>query len=47
MSTQLVPSGGGGVFELTFPEAGVYPFVTHAVRWADAGAVGRFVASAP
>ena len=45
VSTQLVAPGGGGVFELTFPEAGVYPFVTHAVRWADAGAVGRFVAS--
>jgi nitrite reductase (NO-forming) len=44
VSTQLVPSGGGGVFELTFPAAGAYPFVTHAVRWADAGAVGRFVA---
>ncbi len=44
VSTQLVPSGGGAVFELTFPEPGVYPFVTHALRYADAGAIGRFVA---
>lgn len=44
VSTQLVPPGGSGAFELTFPQAGVYPFLTHAVRWADAGAVGRFVA---
>jgi nitrite reductase (NO-forming) len=44
VSTQLVPSGGGAMFELTFPEAGAYPFVTHALRWADAGAVGKFIA---
>lgn len=44
VSTQLVPAGGGAVFELTFPEAGVYPFVTHAFRAADAGAMGRFTA---
>lgn len=44
VSTQLVPSGGGAMFELSFPEAGIYPFVNHALRWADAGAVGRFVA---
>lgn len=44
VSTQLVPPGGGALFELTFPEPGAYPFVTHAFRYADAGAVGRFVA---
>lgn len=42
VSTQLVPAGGGAVFELTFPEAGMYPFVSHAFRAADAGAMGRF-----
>ncbi|MFN8160535.1 MAG: multicopper oxidase domain-containing protein [Solirubrobacterales bacterium] len=44
VSTMAVPPGGGAVFELTFDEAGAYPFVTHAVRWADAGAMGRFLA---
>jgi nitrite reductase (NO-forming) len=44
VSTQLVPAGGGAVFELTFPQAGIYPFVTHSLRAADAGAMGRFVA---
>ncbi|MEZ5123633.1 MAG: multicopper oxidase domain-containing protein [Solirubrobacterales bacterium] len=44
VSTQHVPAGGGAVLELTFPEAGVYPFVTHALRDADAGAMGRFAA---
>lgn len=44
VSTQLVPAGGAAVFELSFPEAGTYPFLTHALRYANAGAVGRFVA---
>jgi len=44
VSTQLVPAGGAAIFELTFPQAGVYPFVTHALRYADAGAMGRFQA---
>jgi nitrite reductase (NO-forming) len=42
VSTHLVGPGGGAVFELTFPEPGVYPFVTHAMRDAAAGAMGRF-----
>ncbi len=46
VSTHLVPAGGGAVFELLFPQAGVYPFVTHSLRAADAGAMGRFVAQA-
>jgi nitrite reductase (NO-forming) len=44
VSTQIVPPGGGAVFELTFPEAGTYPFVSHSMRQMDLGAMGRFVA---
>jgi len=33
------------MFELSFDEAGRYPFVTHSFRWADAGALGFFEAS--
>lgn len=42
----LAPAEGGFV-ELTFPEAGTYPFVTHAMSDAEAGAVGRVLVSAP
>jgi len=45
VSTYGVPAGGGAMFELTFDEAGRYPFVTHSFRWADAGALGFFAAS--
>lgn len=45
VSTYGVPSGGGALFELTFNVAGSYPFVNHAFRWADAGALGLFKAS--
>jgi len=44
VSTQLVGPGGGAVFEVTFGEAGSYPFVSHAFRDADAGALGLFAA---
>jgi nitrite reductase (NO-forming) len=44
VSTQVIPPGGGGVFELTFPEAGTYPFVSHSMRQMDLGAMGRFEA---
>ena len=37
----LAPAEGGFV-ELTFPEAGTYPFVTHAMGDAERGALGRF-----
>jgi nitrite reductase (NO-forming) len=37
----LAPAEGGFV-ELTFPEAGTYPFVTHAMGDAERGAQGRF-----
>ena len=40
VSTYGVPAGGGAMFELTLDEPGTYPFVTHAFRWADAGALG-------
>jgi nitrite reductase (NO-forming) len=36
----LAPAQGGFV-ELTFPEAGTYPFVSHAMADAEAGALGR------
>jgi nitrite reductase (NO-forming) len=42
VSTYRVPAGGGAVFELEFDEPGSYPFVNHAFRWADAGALGLF-----
>lgn len=42
ISTYGVPAGGGAMFELSFDEPGTYPFVTHAFRWADAGALGLF-----
>jgi nitrite reductase (NO-forming) len=45
VSTYGVPAGGGAMFELSFDEAGRYPFVTHSFRWADAGALGFFEAS--
>ncbi|WP_087509049.1 multicopper oxidase domain-containing protein [Cellulomonas iranensis] len=38
---ELAPAEGGFV-ELTFPEAGTYPFVTHAMGDAERGAQGRF-----
>jgi nitrite reductase (NO-forming) len=38
----LQPAEGGFV-ELTFPEAGTYPFVTHAMSDAESGALGRVV----
>ena len=45
VSTQTIAPGGGGVFELTLPEPGTYPFVSHSVIDMDRGAVGLFEAS--
>jgi len=45
VSTQVVAPGGAGVFEVTFPEAGSYPFVSHSVIDMDRGAMGMFEAS--
>lgn len=38
--TVMVPPGGGVVVELTIPEAGLYPFVTHSFVDVGKGAIG-------
>ena len=38
--TVTVPPGGGYVVELTIPDAGLYPFVTHSFSAASIGALG-------
>jgi nitrite reductase (NO-forming) len=38
--TVTVPSGGGMIVELTMPQAGLYPFVTHSFADVDKGASG-------
>ncbi len=38
--TVVVPPGGGTVGELTIPNAGLYPFVTHSFSAASMGALG-------
>ena len=38
--TYNIPPGGGAMFELQVPEAGLYPFVTHAFAYTGRGAVG-------
>jgi nitrite reductase (NO-forming) len=38
--TVTIPPGGGAVVELSIPEAGLYPFVTHSFANASAGALG-------
>ncbi|HEY1387126.1 MAG TPA: multicopper oxidase domain-containing protein [Ktedonobacterales bacterium] len=38
--TVTIPPGGGAVVELTIPEAGQYPFVTHSFANASSGALG-------
>jgi nitrite reductase (NO-forming) len=40
ISTWTIPPGGGATFELTIPEAGKYPFVTHSFAYTGLGAVG-------
>jgi len=40
IQTYTVPPGGGSTFELTIPEAGRYPFVTHSFAYTELGAVG-------
>ena len=47
VQTVNVPVGGGAIFELRLPEAGDYPFVTHAFADATKGAVGVLRALAP
>ncbi|WIG58703.1 MAG: multicopper oxidase, type 3 [Ktedonobacterales bacterium] len=38
--TVTIPPGGGAMLELTIPDAGKYPFVTHSFSGAMTGAVG-------
>lgn len=38
--TITIPPGGGAVVELTIPNAGLYPFVTHSFANASSGALG-------
>ena len=40
IQTHTIPPGGGATFELTIPEAGKYPFVTHSFAYTGLGAVG-------
>ena len=40
IQTWTVPPGGGATFELTIPEPGNYPFVTHSFAYTGLGAVG-------
>ncbi len=40
LQTHTIPPGGGATFELTIPEAGLYPFVTHAFAYTALGALG-------
>lgn len=44
IQTLNVPPGGGAMAEFFVPQAGRYPFVTHAFGDADHGAMGAFVA---
>jgi nitrite reductase (NO-forming) len=38
--TYNIPPGGAAMFELQIPDAGLYPFVTHAFAYTSRGAVG-------
>jgi len=40
VQTYNIPPGGAAMFELTMPDAGTYPFVTHAFADASKGAIG-------
>lgn len=40
MQTYTIPPGGGVTCELTIPDAGLYPFVTHSFAYTELGAVG-------
>jgi nitrite reductase (NO-forming) len=40
VQTQLVPAGGGMVFDVKFANRGIFPFVSHAFAAVDMGAVG-------
>jgi nitrite reductase (NO-forming) len=40
IQTAVVPAGGGGVFDVTIPKAGIYPFVSHSFASVALGEVG-------
>jgi nitrite reductase (NO-forming) len=40
IQTAVVPAGGGGVFDVTIPKAGIYPFVSHSFASVMMGEVG-------
>lgn len=40
VQTVNVPAGGGGIFDVTINEPGLYPIVNHAFAFADLGQVG-------
>ena len=40
VQTQLVPAGGGMIFDVTFHQKGIYPFVSHSFASVDMGEVG-------
>ena len=40
VQTWTIPPGGGATFDITFPEAGTYPFVTHSIPDALHGGLG-------
>lgn len=40
MQTYNIPPGGGAMFELTIPDEGLYPFVTHSFAYTGLGSVG-------
>jgi nitrite reductase (NO-forming) len=40
IQTAVVPAGGGGVFDVTIPHAGIYPFVSHSFASVAMGEVG-------
>ena len=40
IQTAVVPAGGGGVFDVTIPKSGIYPFVSHSFASVMLGEVG-------
>jgi nitrite reductase (NO-forming) len=40
IQTWTIPPGGGATFDIVFPEAGTYPFVTHSIPDALHGGLG-------
>ena len=40
VQTAVVPAGGGGVFDVTIPNRGIYPFVSHSFASVAMGEVG-------